>query len=88
LVVPVTVAASCWVPFTFTVAPVGETVTATGVRVSVQEADCVGSACEVAVTTTVFGVGAMAGAVYRPDDVMVPQAVPVQPGPDTVQVTA
>jgi hypothetical protein len=42
----------------------------------------------VAVMVTVAGDGAVAGAVYSPVEEIVPQAVPLQPVPDTVQVTA
>lgn len=63
LVVPVTVAVNCCcVPVT-TVAVVGDTETWTNVIVTVAVADLVGSACEVAVTLTVLGVGTLVGAV-------------------------
>jgi hypothetical protein len=45
------------------------------------------SATEVAVTVTNGGLGAAAGAVYRPDAVMTPQAEPMQPTPLNAQVT-
>lgn len=51
-------------------------------------ADLVPSACEVAVTVMVFGLGAVTGAVYNPLVDTVPHADPLQPGPVTVQVTA
>ena len=42
---------------------------------------------EVAVTVTPGGVGTLAGAVYKPLEVIVPQLVPEQPAPLTDQVT-
>jgi hypothetical protein len=62
-VVPVTVAVNCCVPRRITVAEVGETVIATGVMVTVAVADLVLSACEVETTVTLFGLGAVEGAV-------------------------
>jgi hypothetical protein len=56
--------------------------------VTVAEADFVGVATEVAVTVTCAGFGSTAGAVYKPPEVIDPQAVPEQPAPDTVQFTA
>jgi hypothetical protein len=50
--------------------------------------DFVGSACEVAVTVTAGGLGTAVGAVYSPEVVIVPHAVPVQPVPETLQFTA
>lgn len=41
----------------------------------------------VAFTVIVAGEGAVAGAVYRPLDEIVPQADPLQPEPDTAQLT-
>jgi hypothetical protein len=65
----------------------GDTETATGsTTVTVAEADLLVSACEVAVTLTVGGVGTEVGAVYRPVPLMVPHPAPLQP--DRVQVTA
>jgi hypothetical protein len=46
------------------------------------------SATEVAITVTVAGLGAVAGAAYTPTELMVPQLAPVQPAPETLQVTA
>jgi hypothetical protein len=87
--VPVTVAVNCCVPPASTDAVVGLTVMeTTAMTVTVAEADFVGSAALVAVTLTMFGEGANAGAVYRPAAVTVPQAAPLQPLPVTVQVTA
>src|SRR6266566_3911287 len=48
----------------------------------------VGSAANLAVTTTVGGLGTVAGAVYFPVASIAPQLAPVQPVPETVQVTA
>jgi hypothetical protein len=52
--------------------------------VTVAVPDFVGSACDVAVTVTCDGFGAVAGAVYNPAAEIVPFAVP----PPTLQVTA
>src|ERR1700719_994032 len=46
------------------------------------------SATEAALTVTVGGLGAVAGAVYFPVASIVPQLAPVQPVPETLQVTA
>jgi hypothetical protein len=45
-------------------------------------------ATNVAVTVTVGGLGALAGAVYFPVASIVPQLGPAQPVPDTPQLTA
>ncbi len=88
-VVPVTVAVNCRCAPVTTFAVVGETETATGgATVTVAEADLVTSACEVAVTVTVAGLGTALGAVYKPPVVTVPQAAPLQPVPETLHVTA
>jgi len=64
LIVPVTVAVNCCLAPVTTFAEDGDTETATGSNiVTVAEADLLGSACEVAVTVTVGGVGTEAGAV-------------------------
>jgi len=55
---------------------------------TVAEADFVGAATEVAVTVACAGLGMTTGAVYKPPEVIVPQAVPPHPAPDTVQFTA
>jgi len=60
---PVTVAANCCVAFTFTLTEAGERVTATLETVIVALADFVASACEVAVTVTVLGLGVAVGAL-------------------------
>ena len=86
---PVTVAVNCLVSPAFSVALVGEILTTTGGRtVTVAVPDLVASACEVAVTVTVGGLGTELGAVYSPEVVMVPQVDPVQPVPFKLQVTA
>jgi hypothetical protein len=69
----------------------GETVTFTAVAdwiTTLAEADLVVSATEVALTVADDGVGTVAGAVYKPDDVIVPQEPETQPVPETLQVTA
>ena len=48
----------------------------------------VASTSDLAVTVTGVGLGTVAGAVYFPLASMVPQLVPMQPTPDTLQVTA
>ena len=60
----------------------------TGMIPTVAEADLVASACEVAVTVTIAGFGATAGATYSPAGAMLPQERPEQPNPVTLQVTA
>ena len=52
------------------------------------DADAEVFAIEVALTITVAGVGTVAGAVNNPAEVMLPQAVPEQPEPLTLQRTA
>jgi hypothetical protein len=84
---PFTDAVNCCVPKFATVAAPGETLTEVGdafVSVTVADADFVASACEVAVTVTCGGFGAVAGAVYSPMLEMLPLAAP----PATLQVTA
>jgi hypothetical protein len=62
--VPVTLAMNCCFPPVTTPAEAGDTETATGGNtVTVAEADLLASACEVAVTVTVGGVGTALGAV-------------------------
>lgn len=58
-----------------------------GAIVITADADWEVSAWAVAVTFTVAGFGTVAGAVYKPTEVMVPQPAPAQPAPLTVQVT-
>lgn len=59
-----------------------------GTIATVAVADLVGSAALVAVMVTVAGEGAVAGAAKSPLEEMVPQVAPLQPDPETVQVTA
>lgn len=90
-----TVAVNGCVADTFTVALVGEIVTETGgVTVIVALAFFAVFDTDVAVKVTVAGFGTLAGAVYvmgtpDADDVAdrVPQALPLQPVPDSVQRT-
>ena len=51
------------------------------------EADFPGSTCDAAVTVTVPGTGIDAGAAYRPVPLIDPQALPMHPGPETLQLT-
>jgi hypothetical protein len=88
LVVPETVAVNCWCAPVTTLAVAGDTETLTGMIVTVAVADLLESACEVAVTLTVDGLGTVVGAVYRPELESVPQADPLHPAPDRLHVTA
>ena len=56
--------------------------------VTTAEADDEELAFDVAFTFTVAGEGTVAGAVYRPPELMLPQLKPEQPAPLTLQVTA
>ena len=56
--------------------------------VTIAEADLLGSAAEAAVTVTVRGLATLTGAVYLPLASIIPQPAPVQPVPETFQVTA
>lgn len=88
LVLPVTVALNCWWAPATTLALVGEIVTATGgMMVTVAAADRLESAVEATLTVTWAGDGTEEGAVYRPVEVMVPQALALQPLPLTLHVT-
>lgn len=85
---PVTVAVNCCCLPTTTCAEMGEIFTATdGTIVATAVLSFVVSATEVAVTLTCAGLGTVVGAVYNPPELIVPQALPVQPAPDTSQVT-
>ena len=42
---------------------------------------------EVAVTLTTLGLGVVAGAVYKPVEVIDPQLTPAHPAPDTLHIT-
>jgi len=57
------------------------------VMVTVADPDLVGSESKVAVTATIGGLGALAGAVYSPLALMLPQADPLHPLPDRLQIT-
>jgi len=57
------------------------------VTVTVADPDLVGSESKVAVTATIGGLGALAGAVYSPLALMLPQADPLHPLRDTLQIT-
>ena len=57
-------------------------------RDTVAEAEELVIACEVAFTTTVAGLGRLAGAVYTPAVLTVPQLLPEHPEPLTDHVTA
>jgi hypothetical protein len=67
----------------------GRTCTVTvDVIVTVAVAVLVGSATDVAVTVTVGDeAGTVDGAVYRPDELIVPHALPEHPVPDRLHVT-
>ncbi len=87
--VPVTVAVKETCPPSFTCVDVGDTAIVTAAPMpTVAVPDWVGAATEVALTVTAAGLGGVAGAVYKPVDVMVPQAAPAHPAPETLQVTA
>ena len=58
-----------------------------GMMVTIADADFVLSAFEVAFTVTCAGLGIVPGAVYSPPELIVPQALPVQPAPAKLQVT-
>jgi hypothetical protein len=55
--------------------------------VTVADPDLVGSDSKVAVTATIGGFGARAGAVYNPLALMLPQADSLHPLPDVLQIT-
>src|SRR5271156_1451059 len=89
LLVPVTVAVNCRWSSVTTCTFVGEILTATGgTTVTAALADLLLSPAEVAVTVSVAGLGTALGAVYRPAEVIVPQAEPEHPDPLTLQMTA
>ena len=86
---PVMLAWNCSVVPTVTMVVVGEIVTTTGtIIVTVAFPVVVPSATDVAVTVTWAGLGTLDGAVYKPLEVMNPQADPEQPAPCRVHVTA
>jgi hypothetical protein len=72
-----------------TLAAAGDTCTLIGgTIVTAAVADLEGSATEVAVTETCGEAGTADGAVNRPEELIVPHAVPEQPLPEMVQETA
>jgi len=82
--VPLTFAENCCRPPCAIVASVGETVTPTLTDVPIITlalADCVRSARDVATTNTIGGLGALAGAEYKPSEVISPHEMPLQPLP-------
>ena len=90
LELPVTFAMNCCWPFTDSVELVGERVTATPpepptVTVAVPTSER--SERERALTTTVDGLGAVDGAVYKPFELISPQPMPLQPAPESPQMT-
>lgn len=90
LVVPVTFAVNscCWPVTTFADDGLTETLTLKAVPTkTLALADLVRSARDVAVTTTMGGVGAVLGAIYTPRDVIWPHAMPLQPAPERLQLT-
>jgi hypothetical protein len=91
LEVPVTVAVKGCVRAVGTEAAVGlmfsNTATA-ATTVTVAEADLVGSATVVAFTLIVKDEGTLAGEIYNPLGKILPHAVPLQPAPVTLQITA
>lgn len=90
LTVPVTVALNCCCPFTTSGAKAGETVTPTfGCAWIVTEAfpGFAVTKTAMAVTVTLLGLGTLAGAVYKPEAVIVPQVMPLHPAPVTFQIT-
>ncbi len=87
--VPLMRAVNCWLLPTITRADVGEMVSETGPEmVTWAVPDFNGSATDVALTVTCACAGVDAGAVNRPVVEIVPHAVPVQPAPLTLHVTA
>ena len=83
-----TVAVNVLVALTSSVTVAGESATVIAAStVTAAAAVLVGSAWLVAVTVTAAGDGTAEGAVYRPLEI-VPQADPVQPAPESVQLTA
>jgi hypothetical protein len=55
--------------------------------VIVELADLLSSAVETALIVTIAGLGTFGGAVYKPAGLIVPQAVPLHPVPERLQVT-
>jgi hypothetical protein len=90
-VVPLTVAENCCCAPVETWVAEGETTTETDAAdwiTTAAEADFVESATEVAVTVARAGFGTVAGAVYKPLDVIEPHDPDTHPVPEIDQVTA
>ena len=88
---PLTVAENCCCVPMLTCALEGETETVTFAAVTtctIAEAEAEEEATDVAVTITVLEAGTLAGAVYMPVLEIAPQAEPLHPEPESVQVTA
>jgi hypothetical protein len=86
--VPVTPAVNCCCPLVAIVAEIGEIVTPTVAVVPIVTLalpNCVKSNREVAITVTTGGFGAVAGAVYNPLPVIIPQETPLQPAVEMLQ---
>jgi hypothetical protein len=90
LLLPVTVALNNCCALMFNVTAIGDTATLTLVAemiVTAADADIDGLDNNVAVTATVLGIGGVGGAVYKPVEVIMPQVMPAQPLPETLQFT-
>jgi len=90
LALPVTVAVNCCCAFTATCAVFGERLIATLGADSIVTIALPASATVntgVAVTVTVLGLGTAAGAVYKPEELIVPQLIPTHPAPVRFQIT-
>ena len=89
LLVPVTEAVNCCLPLTPTETLSGDRLTCTVPEEIVTAVDPLteGFVSDVAVIITVAGLGAVPGAVYRPVEDMLPQAMPEQPLPVALQTT-
>jgi hypothetical protein len=89
--VPVTLALKSCMPEVGTEALVGVMLNKTATAATIAtfaEADVVRSATLVAFSVTVAGEGTLDGAVYNPLVEIIPHAIPVQPAPLTVQISA
>ena len=88
--VPLTVAVNCCLPFTAMVSAAGEIETLIPPLepiVTLAMPTWVGSNSERALTVTVAGLGAVAGAVYKPPELICPHVMPLHPAPVTLQTT-
>jgi hypothetical protein len=89
-VAPVTVAENCCCAPTLTWALAGDTATATWPEVMMvtwAEPYSAGLASDVADTVTIARLGAVAGAVYNPVEVMLPHSIPEHPAPVALHIT-